>query len=160
MTENKNSKNNRLPFLYSSIFGYGDDILIEAFLKDLSDINAQDKKGMTPLIAACAWGGANAVEYLVKQGADVNTQDDKGNTCIMYVVETASIRVETCCDLLRYLLDNCKIDFDKKNAKGENVFDIANHSPEKIKAMLYSYFYAKVKNPVAEKVKDANVKTK
>ena len=78
----------------------------------------------------------------------------------MYVVETAPICVETYCDLLRYLLDNCKIDFDKKNAKGENVFDIANHSPEKIKAMLYSYLYAKVKNPMAEKVKDANVKAK
>ena len=48
------------------------------------DINYQNNKGWTPLIASAARGHYEILAFLLKNGADPNKPNHKGTTPIMY----------------------------------------------------------------------------
>jgi ankyrin repeat protein len=45
-----------------------------------ADVNAEDNKGMTPLMHAVAWRNLNAVKCLLERGADAKRRDRSGKT--------------------------------------------------------------------------------
>ena len=155
MTE---QKNNYLPLSFEPLFfgkGKGIAEIRMVFVQKLSDINARDKEGYTMAMYATEYGDKDLIKYCNEHGADFNIQSDGGWTPLMIAV------LDDREDIVSYLLDNVtNIDLKKRTVNDRDVFDLALNSTDKIRGMLYSYFYAKVKNPVAEKVKDANVITK
>jgi ankyrin repeat protein len=53
-------------------------------------INAKDKRGLTALINAAAYGDADVVRALLAAGANINDVDREGRTALMYTMERSS----------------------------------------------------------------------
>ena len=61
----------------------------------MTDINARDKEGRTPLMHAARWGHTDIVIALVDKGADVNIKDEGGNTALMVATKGRYIEIVT-----------------------------------------------------------------
>ncbi|MCX6992386.1 MAG: ankyrin repeat domain-containing protein [Kiritimatiellaeota bacterium] len=55
---------------------------VQQHLQRGADINAKDKDGYTPLMAAAINGNLDVVKVLVDKGADVNARAEDGNTAL------------------------------------------------------------------------------
>lgn len=58
---------------------------VRAILESLPieiNVNAQDDKGLTPLMCASANGHLNVVQYLIKEGANPNIKNNEGKTAL------------------------------------------------------------------------------
>lgn len=152
----KNKKKRYLPFSFRPMFEDANTSARKVFMTCFYNIiDAQDSCGRTMAMYGAAFGDIEVLECCKRHNADFNMQDDSGWTAIMSaVVENREKAVE-------YLLNNVKnLDLSKKDESGKDVFQLAKHSTEKIKAMLYSYLYTNVNNPVVKQVKETNVKTR
>lgn len=150
----KNAKSKYLPLSFNTVFEYADTVGMRNFLKSLSDINAQDKSGMTGLMFAARYGDLPTVEYCIKNGANANLQNIKGDTAIMFAVENNRNDIEY------YLLTHCDIDLDIVNKAGKNVFDIAGkYGSAIVQGHLYEHLLTRY-NDKKQKLSDANVITK
>ena len=49
-------------------------------LKNVADINAQNKDGTTPLHHAARWNSTEAISVLLQHGASTNIKNNKGRT--------------------------------------------------------------------------------
>ena len=63
---------------------YGDLPEVKRLLAAGAEVNAQDKNGITPLMAASLAGHREVVEFLLAKGAEVNAQDKSGKTALMF----------------------------------------------------------------------------
>jgi len=52
----------------------GDTESVEALIKEGADVNAKDKKNVTPILLASAYGNHDVVKLLIENGANVNYQ--------------------------------------------------------------------------------------
>lgn len=64
---------------------------IEVLLRSGADINAQDRKGNTPLHMACQRINESVVETLLRSGADVSVVNDEGRTPLHVVANLPNI---------------------------------------------------------------------
>jgi ankyrin repeat protein len=64
---------------------------LEAFLKSGGDVNAQDEKGRTALMAACETGRTNIVKMLLASGANPNLQNNDGDTALNEATTTSEV---------------------------------------------------------------------
>jgi len=64
---------------------------LEAFLKAGGDVNTQDEKGRTALMAACDAGRTEIVKMLLAKGANPNLQDNDGDTALNEATTTSDI---------------------------------------------------------------------
>ena len=65
----------------------GDTGLTEAYLRGGMDRNAQDARGISPLMAAAVAGKADVVKMLLDENANPNLQDKAGNTALILATE-------------------------------------------------------------------------
>lgn len=87
---------------------YGGHIdIINFFLEDGVDVNAQDEQGYTPLILAAAKGYVAIVELLLKNQANIHHEDSTGNTALSH----ANSQGKT--DIVAILLNNGAVFKDK-----------------------------------------------
>jgi uncharacterized protein len=63
---------------------YGDLSEVKRLLAAGAEVNAKDKNGITPLMAASLAGHREVVEFLLAKGAEVNAQDKSGKTALMF----------------------------------------------------------------------------
>ena len=66
---------------------------VQAAINQGADVNAMNKDGMTPLMAA-AFGNSNSdvITTLVKAGAYVDARDEDGETALMYAASSGTPR--------------------------------------------------------------------
>lgn len=65
----------------------GDTGLLEAFLRGGLDRNAQDARGISPLMAAAVAGKTAAIKLLLDENAGPDLQDKSGNTALILAAE-------------------------------------------------------------------------
>lgn len=58
--------------------------IIRALVKAGANVNAPDKRGLTPLVRAITSNTTDVVKTLIELGADVNQTDERGNTPLHY----------------------------------------------------------------------------
>jgi serine/threonine-protein phosphatase 6 regulatory ankyrin repeat subunit A/serine/threonine-protein phosphatase 6 regulatory ankyrin repeat subunit B len=75
---------------------------IEQFIHNCADVNAKDKYGYTPLMAAL-WSknNKNIIKLLLNNGADVNANDKDGNTPLIFALHYKNNKY-----IIQLLLDN------------------------------------------------------
>lgn len=68
------------------------DALVEKFVKRGADVNARDKRGLTPLMHLCSnvtyWRVKENVVRLLVKGSDINARDGEGNTALTYLLRS------------------------------------------------------------------------
>ena len=77
------------------------------------DFNVANNKGELPLHLACKHMYGKEIVLLVSVGRDVNRQDEAGNTPLHMACQNCSA------DIVRYLVEERKCDFNVANNKGE-----------------------------------------
>jgi ankyrin repeat protein/Tfp pilus assembly protein PilF len=98
----------------------GDDEMIRASLAYGANVNAQEKDGTTPLMAAIVNDRASTVETLLALGADVNARTSDGTTALFL----ASGRGQT--DMVNMLLSKSANVMAKRNNGGTALFSAAS----------------------------------
>lgn len=88
--------------------------ILNLLINNKADINAVDNNGKTALHYACEGGDLYSVKLLIKSGADINKRDILGKTMLMYAVENENF------DLIKYLIENLKVDINEKDDWGQN----------------------------------------
>lgn len=89
---------------------------MRALLQARTQIDATDRDGITPLMAAAKRGDAAAVTALLVAGAHVNTESRRGNTALHLASTHAAI--------VRHLLA-AGADVDARNEQGETALFLA-----------------------------------
>lgn len=88
--------------------------ILNLLINNNADINISDNNGKTALHYACEGGDLYSVKLLIKSGADINKKDILGKTILMYAVENEHL------DLIRYLVEDLKVDINEKDDWGQN----------------------------------------
>jgi ankyrin repeat protein len=63
---------------------HGDTAAIQRLLAEGADINAQDARGRTPVLAATHARQVDAVRALIQAGADLNIRDSRNDNVLLY----------------------------------------------------------------------------
>mmetsp|Transcript_49 Transcript_49/g.56 ORF Transcript_49/g.56 Transcript_49/m.56 type:complete len:191 (-) Transcript_49:407-979(-) len=84
----------------------------------LSDLNAPDVKGFTPLFWAVKKGQQNVAAVLIASGANPNVSDYTGKTVLMEAIERRDI------DMVQFLISHGAM-INAKNSSGETALHIA-----------------------------------
>ena len=96
--------------------------IAELLLKAGADPDARDVLGRTPFMMATAHGNIQMLKLLIDHQCKPQEIDSEGNTALHYAAEqTSPDRVQ----LLRYLLEEARVDKTIANNKGETALDIA-----------------------------------
>lgn len=95
--------------------------LINLFARNNPDLNAQDKRGLTPVNFAAFLNRSNLVELFLDYGACVNIPDVYGRTPLHYAVLNNNTRV------MKLLLET-NSDVTLKDAAGKSAYCYANES--------------------------------
>jgi ankyrin repeat protein len=70
--------------------------LIELLIDKGADLNALDRRGITPLIIACATGQISSAKALIKAGADISIKPALAPTALIVAIQTGNAQlVET-----------------------------------------------------------------
>jgi len=80
-----------------------------------ADINAKDKEGRTPLMAAISRGNIQIVRMLLDEGADVNIHDESGITALIIAVDTNNVATRI---IIRMLLQR-RVDVNAHHKSGD-----------------------------------------
>jgi ankyrin repeat protein len=88
------------------------------------DVNTRDKTGRTLLFVACRICDETRVRQLITLGGDANIADNFGHTCLT-VVCAVSTPTPTKLQIIRYLLEDMKMDPFHVTEKGETYMHIA-----------------------------------
>ena len=62
----------------------GDTAIVLAMISDGADINTQDARGRTPVMAATHGNHADTVQALIQAGADINLRDSRKDNVLLY----------------------------------------------------------------------------
>ena len=84
--------------------------IILILIRSGADVNTADKRGQTPLMAACQERNIDAVQILLEHGANVNSRSPKGNTALHYLIKP-SIYSYSCPQIKKIVLKICKVLF-------------------------------------------------
>jgi len=98
---------------------------VQAAIKNGADVNAQDKDGKTPLMAAVLNPNAGVIDTLLKAGANINAQQNDGGTALMYAA------ISNPPEMIATLL-NAGTDAKAKDREGKTALDHAKDN-EKLK---------------------------
>jgi len=67
---------------------------LKGLLEQKTNVNLEDRRGITPLMYAAEIGSLDAMRLLIDRGADVNAQNDFGSTALMWsVADPAKVRL-------------------------------------------------------------------
>ncbi len=100
--------------------------VIEALIKAKADVNARDKNGWTPLIAAASGNSDLAViEALIKAKADVNARDKKYELTPLMLAARFNSNPAVIEALIK-----AKADVNARDISGKTAFDYAEDNPE------------------------------
>lgn len=91
---------------------FGDNEVLDEFIKSGYDLNTADDKGYTALILAAYNGHPATVERLLTAGADACAEDKRGNTALMGAIFKGELRIAK-----RLLATEC--DPDQRNNAGQ-----------------------------------------
>lgn len=90
----------------------------ELYLQKGADVNARNKDGLTPLIAAADKGHLEVVKFLVEKGADVNAKDNNGRTPLIAAAPLGYL------EMVKFLVDK-GADVNAKNNNGITPLKVA-----------------------------------
>jgi FOG: Ankyrin repeat len=79
-------KNNLTPLHWSAYYDLGAEVL-QRYIENGADVNAQDKRGMTPLMNAVPT--RETVQFLIDNGANISLKDNDGYAAYDYIGEGA-----------------------------------------------------------------------
>ncbi|WP_421683974.1 ankyrin repeat domain-containing protein [Stutzerimonas urumqiensis] len=91
---------------------FGDNEVLDEFIRSGYDLNTTDDKGYTALILAAYNGRADTVERLLAAGADACAEDKRGNTALMGAIFKGELRIAK-----RLLATEC--DPNQRNKAGQ-----------------------------------------
>lgn len=91
---------------------FGDNDVLDEFIRAGYDLNTADEKGYTALILAAYNGHPETVERLITAGADACAKDKRGNTALMGAIFKGELRIAK-----RLLATEC--DPDQRNDAGQ-----------------------------------------
>ena len=88
-----NGADNQFPAFYTALRA-NDLAALDALLAKGADLNAADRHGVTPLMAAAAVGSVDAMQRLLDHGAKVDARNEFGSTALMWsVTDRAKVRL-------------------------------------------------------------------
>jgi len=91
---------------------FGDNEVLDEFIRAGYDLNSADDKGYTALILAAYNGHSEAVERLLAAGADACAEDKRGNTALLGAIFKGELGIAK-----RLLATEC--DPNQRNAAGQ-----------------------------------------
>ncbi|KAE9067069.1 hypothetical protein PF010_g27611, partial [Phytophthora fragariae] len=86
--------------------------VVRELIENGADVNAQDDKGTTALMAAAEYDQLEMVKFLIEHGASLTTTDDDGDTALMIAAVKGPIKV------CRYLAEQPGTDVNATNKLG------------------------------------------
>ena len=110
----------RTPFLLHSAIQKNLPEVIQKLIEKGADLNAQDKKGRTPLALAVIKGQIATVQKILNLKVNVNLQDNKGDTALMLAVENGQE------EMLKLLLQKDGIKLDLFNYSDNTALMLAS----------------------------------
>ena len=118
---------------------YADKKVIEECCKLITDIDATDLSGRTPLMIAAELGRLKAVKTLIEHNADVDFTDSQRFSVLHHSVKSGNL------ELVRWLIENTSVDINAKDNQDNTPLDICKMtlsetgSMNKISELLLEY---------------------